>query len=310
MFRAFISVSLATTILASLAVIPDQSPQANSAAKGDKEAVEKFLQGYVEAFNKHQSEAAAGFWAPQCVYVDRGTGDRTEGRAAILADMVKLFKENPGIKIAAEITAVRFVRPDVATVEGRSTSFIPDTEPTTTEFSTLITKEGDHWLIDSVQETSVPTPASPANALRDLEWLVGDWVDDSPGITVSCSVQWAANHSFLVRSYKVQRDKEDPWEGSQVIGWDARTKQIRSWTFDSDGSFDEGVWSKHGETWSVVLSRTLENGGIATGTQVIKKMGTDTYTVQLVAREIDGEPAPATEVIKVVRVVKKPGETK
>jgi uncharacterized protein (TIGR02246 family) len=310
MFRALVPFSLATAILASLAVVPDQPPQANPAVKGDKEGVEKFLQGYVEAFNKHQSEAAAGFWTPQCVYVDRATGERTAGRAAILADMVKLFKENPGIKIAAEITAVRFVRPDVATIEGRSTSFIPDTDPTTTEFSTLITKEGDRWLIDSVQETSIPTPASPSSALRDLEWLVGDWVDDSPGITVSCSVQWAANRSFLVRSYKVQRDKEEPWEGSQIIGWDARNKQIRSWTFDSDGSFDEGVWSKHGETWSVVLSRTLENGGIATGTQVIKKMGADTYTVQLVAREIDGEPAPSTEVIKVVRVVKKPGETK
>ena len=308
--RVVIPGVLGVTILAGLAMTQNKSPQPAGAAKSESEGVQKYLQGYVDVFNKHQAEAVAAFWTPNCVYVDRETGERTEGRDGIRADMDKLFKENPDIKISVDVGAVRFIRPDVATAEGRSTAYFPKMDPTTTEFSAVLVKEGDHWLIDNVQETALPTPPSSASALKELEWLVGDWVDDTPGIKVECSSQWAAQRSFLVRSYKVQKDNEEPWEGTQIIGWDPRSKQIHSWTFDSDGSFGEGVWTKHGDDWSVVLSRTLDDGGVATGTQVIKKLNPDAYTVQTVAREINGEPAPSTDLVKVIRVAKKPGESK
>jgi uncharacterized protein (TIGR02246 family) len=310
MLRLISAFVFGIALLGGLAANQDRAPQPGVAGKNDSEAIDKFLQTYVAAFNKNQSDAVAEFWTPQCVYVDRETGERTEGRDAIRKDMEKLFKENPGAKITVELGATRFIRPDVATIEGHSTAHLPKLEPTSNDFSAVLVKEGDRWLIDNVQETGAATPPTPASALRELEWLVGDWVDDTPGITVSCSTQWAANQSFLLRSFKVQKDKEEPWEGTQVIGWDPRSKQIRSWTFDSDGSFDEGLWSKHGETWSVVLTRTLENGGMATGTQVIKKLSNDAYTVHTVAREINGEPVPATDPIKVVRVVKKPADSK
>ena len=316
MLRMTVPALVLAGLLSSLAATQDRAPQPGvvpqqgAAGKEDTGPIGKFLQEYVETFDKNQAEAVAAFWSPKCVYVDRETGQRTEGRAGIRSDLEKLFKENPGAKISVEMTSVRFVRPDVATVEGTSTAFLPKLDPTTTQFSAIFVKEGENWLIDSVQETSVPKGPAAGDALKELEWLVGDWVDDSPGISVECSVQWAANHSFLVRSYKVKRDNEDPWEGTQIIGWDPRSKQIHSWTFDSDGSFDEGDWTKRGDNWSVTLTRTLEDGGTATGTQIIKKQSPDAYTVQMVAREVNGEPVPSSDPIKVVRVIKKPGDIK
>lgn len=305
MSRVFIPVTCGLVLLASLGLTQDRPPIPAGIPKGDTASVEKFLQTYIDAFNKNQAEAVAGSWTPQCVYVDRETGERTEGRAAIRADMEKLFKENPGARIVADLASVRFVRPDVAIIEGKSTAFFPKSDPNTTAFSAVLVREGDRWLIDNVQETSLPTPPTSASALRELEWLVGDWKDDSPGITVDCSVHWAANHSFLVPSYRVEKDNQEPWEGTQIIGWDSRSKQVRSWTFDSDGSFDEGTWSKQGDSWFVTLTRTLDNGGVASGTQVIKKLSPDAYNVQLIAREVNGEPVPASDTVKVVRVVKK-----
>ena len=284
--------------------------EAPSAPDEKTASLQNFLKQYTEAFNKNKADVLAGYWTPECVYVDRETGARSEGRSAIKEDLERVFKDNPGARLTIEAGKIRFVRPDVATLEGRATVYYPTAEPVSTDFSTILVKEGEQWRIDNVQETALATPSGSSTALAELEWLLGDWVDDSPGIKVECSVKWAANKSFLVRSYKVERDNEEPWEGSQVIGWDPRNKEIRSWTFDSDGSFDEGSWSKHGDTWNVALSRTLEDGGIASATQVIKKISADAFTVQMVAREVNGDPVPSSEVLKVIRAFKKPGESK
>jgi uncharacterized protein (TIGR02246 family) len=311
MFRTGFWLLLCVSFLGLLTAPQEKGKLTTPPAAEDKAAsVQVFLKHYIEVFNKNEADALANLWAADCVYVDRETGARSEGRAAIKEDLERAFKDNQGSKLNVEVSNIRFVRPDVATLDGKATVFYPNAEPVTTEFSTILVKEADHWLINNVQETELKTPTSSSTALRDLEWLLGDWVDDTPGIKVECSVQWAANRSFLVRSYKVDKDNQEPWEGTQVIGWDPRNKEIRSWTFDSDGSFDEGSWSKHGDTWNVVLSRTLEDGSIATGTQVMKKINADSYTVQMVAREIAGEPIPSSEAIKVVRAFKKPVEPK
>lgn len=306
MYRVFIPALLAASLAGGLALTQDRPSTPASAPKGDAAAIESFIRGYIDAFNKNQAEAVTAFWTPQCEYVDRETGERTVGREAIRADMEKLFKENPGAKIGVELGAVRFIRPDVATIEGKSTAYFPKSDPNSTAFSAVLVKDGDRWLVDSVQETALATPPSAESALKELEWLIGDWKDDSPGITVECSAHWAANHSFLVRSYRVEKENQPPWEGTQIIGWDPRSKQIRSWTFDSDGSFDEALWTRHGDTWQVVLTRTLEDGGMATGTQIMRKLSPDAYSVQMVAREINGEPAPSSDPVKVVRVINKP----
>ena len=45
--------------------------------------------------------------------------------------------------------------------------------------------------------------------------------------------------------------------GMQIIGWDPAAKQIRSWVFDSDGAFGEGVWNKQGNRWYIQSTGTL-----------------------------------------------------
>src|SRR5436309_2886545 len=109
MFRVLVPVALGVVLLASLGLTQDRPPIPAGTVKGDTASVEKFLQSYVDAFNKNQAAAVAGSWTPQCVYVDRETGERTEGQAAIRADMEKLFKENPGARIVVDLASVRFV---------------------------------------------------------------------------------------------------------------------------------------------------------------------------------------------------------
>src|SRR5262249_50284959 len=154
MYRLLIAAIIAAALAARLALTQDRPPIPAASPKGDAAAIENFMRAYIDAFNKNQAEAVSAFWTPQCEYVDRETGERTVGRDAMRRDMEKLFKENPGAKIGVELGAVRFIRPDVAAVEGKSVAYFPNSNPNSTAFSAVLVKDGERWLVDSVQETA------------------------------------------------------------------------------------------------------------------------------------------------------------
>ena len=52
--------------------------------------------------------------------------------------------------------------------------------------------------------------------------------------------EWVANKNFLSRRYTVSRKDKVELQGTQIVGWDANQKRIRSWFFDSDCSFGGG----------------------------------------------------------------------
>jgi hypothetical protein len=76
-------------------------------------------------------------------------------------------------------------------------------------------------------------------------------VDDDEEDRVQTSCQWTKNKNFIVRSFTVSVKDRIQMAGMQVIGWDAAAKRIRSWVFDSDGGFGEGVWQHKGNRWSI-----------------------------------------------------------
>ena len=271
------------------------------APAGEADAVQQTVQAYVDAFNKHDAAALSAMWAAQGVYVDRQTGERTTGREAIAADLQQNFKDNPNSKLSAEITGKRLVRPDVASVDGHVSLVFPGENATVSSFSAILVKEGGKWLFDSIEETSLPSPESAQEALADLEWLIGRWVDQAHSGRVHTTVRWGAGNSFLVRSFVVEDEEGETQQGTQVIGWDPRLKQIRSWSFFSDGSFGEGQWSKNGDEWLIKSTQTLEDGKLASGVHVLKRVDDNTVTLQVIGREVDGVPTASDEPITAVR---------
>ena len=279
----------------------ERAEAAKEVAEAGDAPIDKAVQSYAAAFNKNDAAATAAHWAETGVYVDRETGARTEGRDAIQADFETLFKERTGARLAIELTDRRLIKPDVASIEGNATASLPGEESSTTAFSAILVRQGEQWLIDSVHESPQATPPTAHDALADLEWLLGRWLDESETTRVETNVRFGAGNSFLVRSFVVQAPDEEEEQGTQVIGWDPRLKQIRSWSFFSDGSFGDGLWSKSGNDWLVKGTHTLADGRVASGTQVVEREGNDTLHVRLIGREIDGEPQPNSEPVRVVR---------
>lgn len=270
-------------------------------ACADEAAARKMIDDYAAAFNKHDLEGVAGFWTEQGVHVDHESGVRTEGRAAIVADIAAAFKESPDSRLVGRIRHMRFIKPDVASVDGEATVSSPGAEPSIVAFSAVLVDHDGKWMIDSIEETPIPIPATSYDALRELEWLVGHWVDDSAEARVDTVFRWTADRAFLLRSYSIESPEGDLQQGTQVIGWDPRSEEIRSWSFNSDGSFGDATWSKNGNDWLVKSSQTLPDGQAASGTFVLEKVDDNTMTMQLIGHEVEGEPRPASEPVTVVR---------
>lgn len=269
----------------------------------DKNApLKQFMMDYESAFNKGDASKLASMWAADATYFDRVTNERREGRDKLAKDIETFLKTNPKAQMNIKANHIRWIKGDVAQVDATVTVMTADGASTSNQLMAVIVKDNNVWSIVSAEEYELATPKTSADALRDLEWLVGEWRDDVAGVKVKTNVRWSRQNAFLIRSYNVEFGEGDVHEGTQVIGWDPRQEQIRSWTFDSDGSFSEETWSKSGNEWTMRSTRTMSDGRLATATHILTPVDANSFTVKIIGREVDGQILPSTDPIKIVRV--------
>ncbi|XZE45592.1 YybH family protein [Pirellulaceae bacterium SH467] len=287
-------------VLTLLAVFPAEAkPQ--STVEPIKE-IDSAIRGYVAAFNEQKLDTIALMWTPECVHMDRETGEKTLGRDSIRKDLEEVFAAPTKLRISGQIQSIRLVRPDVALVDGETTISSADVEPMTNQFSAVLVKNDGKWQIESMEEMPLPTSPGAADALSVLAWLEGTWVDGAPGSQVFSSVRWSSNKTFLIRSMTEESEGTVNNLGTQIIGWDPRNRQIRSWVFNTDGSFGEGVWTKANETWMVKSSQTLADGSLSSGTYLLDRSSDDELSIQLVGHEVSGEMLPNSDPVIMKRV--------
>ena len=283
--------------LTTLAVGDDGSPAASS-----EDSIAAVMERYVAAFNHRDVEALASQWRPQGEFVNHATGTRTLGREAIADNFRRLFSAHDNLSLGGRIESVRFIRPEVAQVTGVAITAGTGGEPLESTFTAIVVHDGHQWLFDSIHETPVTTEASAVDQLESLEFLVGQWIDDSDQAQVTTTYRWSANRSFMIRSFTVEQGDGDVSQGTQVIGWDPRRNLIRCWTFNSDGSFGEGTWTPTENGWNVKMTQTLADGRLAGATQAITRIDDNTLSVHLVGQEVAGETLPSSNPVRVIRV--------
>jgi hypothetical protein len=194
------------------------------------------------------------------------------------------------------------VTADVAIEEGDARVTPAGEAPAESTYMAVHVKRDGRWLLDSVRETELPARSSSYEHLKELEWLVGTWIDEDDDATVETTCQWARNNNFLTRSFKVIVGERLDMEGTQVIGWDAAAGQIRSWVFDSDGGFAEGLWTRKDNRWVINSTGTLPDGGKATSINILTYVDDDTLTWQTTGREVDGQILPNVDEVTIKRV--------
>ena len=267
----------------------------------DEAAIRKTAASYVEAFNKHDARALAELWSPDAVYLNRMTGEEVVGRAAIAEQFTALFKEQPAIKLEVTVASIQFVSPNVAVEHGTAKLLAPNAEPEEFDYSAVDVKRDGKWLLDRVTDKEKAAAPSHYQQLKGLEWMVGKWTTAAENAEVDVECNWTKNQNFLTRAFKVSIGDDFDFSGMQVIGWDPGAKTIRSWTFDSNGTFAEATWEERGGRWFIRNRGVLPDGQPATMINVMKKVDDNSFTWQTIERTAGSELLPNIDEILIVR---------
>jgi uncharacterized protein (TIGR02246 family) len=275
----------------------------------DEAAIRKSDEAYVEAYNKQDAKALAALWSPEAVYVDPETGDEAVGREEIEKEFADTFANLKDAKLEVNVDSIKFMSPNVAIESGTARISRPKEESDESSYTALFVKRDGKWLIDRVseEETSAPPPKPPSNYehLKDLEWMIGSWIDQDEDATIQTDCEWTKNQAFMNRSFAVVIGDEVDMAGMQIIGWDPVAKQIRSWIFDSDGGFSEGKWSRKGDRWLIQQAGYAPDGRKTSAVNIMTRVDDDSFTWRSTQRAIGGDILPDVDEVLIVR---KPAE--
>lgn len=277
-------------------------PATRTSGHGDDEkAIAGLVASFTKAFNAGDANAAAATYAEDALAVDE-QGVRTEGRPAIRAQLAAAFAANPRSTIAIKVDALRFLGPDTALEEGQTIITPAGTggSPEITRFTVIYIKKDGRWLQSAVRD-EISRDLTPHDRLKELEWLVGEWINESQDAVVRTTCKWSDDGNFLIRDFLMKTQGQTVLSGTQRIGWDPVRRQFRTWIFDSEGGFGEGYWTREGDQWVIKAEGVRQDGLHASATNIITRLGKDRASWKSVDRTIGGAAVPGIDEFTIVR---------
>jgi hypothetical protein len=90
-------------------------------------------------------------------------------------------------------------------------------------------------------------------------------------------------------------------EITEIIGWDADRRSLRSWLFSSDGRFAEATWTPEGKGWRVRLEGQGADAA-ATGSVFIERAGADEVSIRCDDDGLADVMPPACDFVRTARL--------
>jgi uncharacterized protein (TIGR02246 family) len=299
-----LSIVFVGELLASVAVAQERPPAVAAApvAANDDEAVRAAAEAYSRAFNAEDTAAIADAWTADGNYVNE-EGEANRGRDAIAKKYAAFFAQNNGVTMQMAIANLKLLNPTTAMTDGTITlqSAVAGT-PLVSRFSDVYVKQGEKWLLENVR--TIPARPTIAQArLKDLDGLVGEWSAKRDEAVVRVSWQWILERKFMQRTYEITEQNRLIASGVHVIGWDAGSGQIKSWTFDSMGSSGSALWTRtRTGGWNIVSEGELPDGTPTSGIEILFPAGRDAVSWQAVGQYLGDLRVPDTKEVLLKRV--------
>jgi uncharacterized protein (TIGR02246 family) len=275
------------------AILPPKDFQALEAARA---AIRKSARDFEKAFEKGDAKAVAALWTENGEFID-DSGIALRGRADIEKAYAELFKEKPKGKMEIVIEGIRFPSPESAIEDGILRLTYPGAElPTTSRYSVLHVKSTDGWKVAVAREWG-------ANdyMLDQLHWLVGNWSAKTKDREIGLTFEWDENKTFLRQKFSVKEGGKVVATGTQTIGMDPKTGQLRSWMFDAGGN-GQGLWIRDGNRWLIDSVGELPDGTETAAVNVLTRLGADEFLWRSIDRAFGSAEVPDSDPIKVTRV--------
>lgn len=142
---------------------------------------------------------------------------------------------------------------------------------------------------------------TPYEHLKELEWMIGDWVDQDPDVEILVNNSWDKSKNYITGTFSLATEGKVELTGTQIFAFDPTKQKIRSWFFDSDGGFGEATWTKKEKSFVSETVQTLANGSLASSINIYTPIDSNSYTFESTGREVAGQMLPDIEPIKIVK---------
>jgi uncharacterized protein (TIGR02246 family) len=280
-------------------------PVASEAAKpgepaDDLTAIRAGSEAFLAAFNKGDAKRVASFWIEDGQYID-DAGRQFAGRDAIEKAYAEFFAGNPGAVMKVEIDALRLLGPNTAIEDGRAVlEPAPAGEASVSRYTAVHVKVGGKWLMASVRDTWVETPAA-ARSAQDLEWLIGTWRAEEHSVQMESVCRWVVEGQFIERAYTTTQVDGTKTSGLQLIGWNPLAGHVQSWDFSSDGGHAVGVWSPTERGWQASVEGTTGDGTPTFAVNQLIRLDDNAYMWQSTQRSLGDVALPDTDEVLIKR---------
>jgi uncharacterized protein (TIGR02246 family) len=283
-----------------------EQPRVPPEREADAQALTDLLASFVKAYNAKDAKALGDLFTPDAEVEDED-GSITRGRDAITERFEGVFKEGEGDALTVDTESLRFLATDLAIEEGTaSLSTGADTPALTNRYSVIYARQGGRWMHARVRDE--PPDDDPHDQLVDLEWMLGEWVNESDDAVVHISCTWSKDGNYLLRDFDVKVEGRIALSGTQRIGWDAQRRQFRTWVFDDRGGFAEGLMSRDGDRWVIKSTGVRSDGQAVSVTSAVTVLGKDRLLWETSDRTLGGEAIPDTDRFTLVRPAPDPGK--
>jgi uncharacterized protein (TIGR02246 family) len=267
----------------------------------DDEALMNLAGEFDKAYNARDAKSLAEMFSPDAQMID-ADGTTVQGREDIQKAFDEIFANEPEGQIETEVYDLRYLGPAVAIETGRTVLIpAPDQPAVINEYTAvhMKSKEGK-WLMTMARDTPTEVNDQTEN-LIPLSFLIGEWVDESGDAVVKTTYDWSDGDKFIVGKFSVQLQGEDAFSGTQRIGWDPLARKVRSWVFDSNGGFQEGLWTNIEDKWLVNYRGVSGEGEVTSGTSVMTMIDINRWSWQSRDRIVGNEVLEDTPEVFVVR---------
>jgi uncharacterized protein (TIGR02246 family) len=148
---------IALGVLLVLTAVPALAQTQGSAA--DEAAIKDLQKQDDAAWNAGDAAKAAATYADDGTFIDV-QGVETRGRAAIEKGFAQVMSETKGATFAGTVDTIRFIRPDLALVQGtiNITGGGMPPEGFKGHYLAVVAKQGGSWKILAVHDAAMPAP--------------------------------------------------------------------------------------------------------------------------------------------------------
>ena len=267
----------------------------------DDKAIRATAEDFVKAFNAGDATAIGALWAPDAEYTNEA-GRNIQGRSAIEKVYSDFFKQHRGATITVTVKSIRFPTPDIAIEKGVAKLTLGSAgDGSAARYTALHVKRDGKWTV-AVAHDAPYLPESNEEALKDLDWLIGEWKILGKNREVRIKFEWMPQKSFIKKTYTVTKDGQPMVAGTQIIGWNPKLGRIVSWHFDPRGGFGTAVWVKDGAKWVIDAKGLLREGSESAAVNVLTPLDANSFKWESVKRTVEGVTLSDRRPVKIIRV--------